>query len=193
MIALITRQQPAVKRRALIHWLTLMLAISGLLFVGSALAQNTGHTGAVKIGFVNIRKIMAQAPQIQQIQQNLAKEFDGERQTIIALRNDIAELSNRYDESLNTLSEQAQAELQKSIDEKQLELSKQQQRMQGAYNLRRNEALAKLQTLIVNMVAKVSEEKQLDIVLNNTGVIYVNSRIDITADVLNYLSEQTID
>ncbi len=178
----------------LIQWLTLMLGVSAaLLFVGPAWAQNSSHTDAVKIGFVNIRKLMAQAPQIEQIQQNLAKEFDSERQTIIALRNDIAELSNRYDESLNTLSEQAQAELQKSIDEKQLELSKQQQRMQGAYNLRRNEALAKLQTLIVSMVAKVSEEKKLDIVLNNTGVIYVNSRIDITADVLNYLSEQTID
>ncbi len=178
----------------LIHWLTLMLGVSvALLFVGPAWAQNSDHADAVKIGFVNIRKLMAQAPQIEQIQQNLAKEFDSERQTIIALRNDIAELSNRYDQSLNTLSEQAQAELQKSIDEKQLELSKQQQRMQGAYNLRRNEALAKLQTLIVNMVAKVSEEKKLDIVLNNTGVIYVNSRIDITADVLNYLSEQTID
>lgn len=158
-----------------------------------ATAQATDSVGSVKIGFVNIRKIMAQAPQIQQIQQQLSTEFDSERQAIIALRNDIATLSNRYDETADGLSEQAQAELQKNIDEKQLALNKRQQQMQDAYNLRRNEALAKLQTLIVNMVAKVSKEKQLDIVLNNTGVIYVNTRIDITADVLSDLSEQTIE
>lgn len=181
------------------HWLGRMRAVVLLftvlvVFHSMALAQTDGDSiQAIKIGFVNIRKIMAQAPQIEQIQQNLSAEFESDRQTIIELRNRIASLSNRYDESLETLSEQEQAALQKSIDEEQLVLTRSQQRMQDAYNLRRNEALAKLQTLIVNMVAKVSKEKRLDLVLNNTGVIYVNSRIDITPDVLRYLAGQTID
>lgn len=167
----------------------------GLLVLGApnAGAQQVGGAQSVKMGFVNIRQIMAQAPQIQQIQQTLSREFEADRQAIIELRNQIATLSNQYDESVATLSEPEQAALQKSIDDKQLALSRDQQRMQDAYNLRRNEALAKLQTLIVNMVAKVSKEKQLDIVLNNTGVVYVNSRIDITPDVLQNLSGQTID
>ncbi len=149
-----------------------------------------GKADNLKIGFVNIRKLMAQAPQLKTIQENLAKEFEKENQAIISLRSEIAKLSAQYDEKAD---KNRQITLQKAINDKQREVAQLQQRLQDAYSLSRNEALGKLQTLIVSMVAKVSQERQLDIVLNNTGVIYVSSRIDITPAVFAYLAEQTID
>lgn len=145
---------------------------------------------SVRIGFVNIRQLIANAPQIEQIQKKLAAEFEEKNQAIIALRSEITTLSETYDEKTD---KEQQLALQKDIDNKQLELSKLQQFLQDEYNLRRNEALGKVQSLIVKMVAKVSKEKSLDIVLNNTGVIYVNQRIDITRDVFDYLTEQPLD
>ncbi len=162
----------------------------------SAAADTTGNSvyngkaDNLKIGFVNIRKLMAQAPQLKTIQENLAKEFEKENQAIISLRSEIAKLSAQYDEKAD---KNRQTTLQKAINDKQREVAQLQQRLQDAYSLSRNEALGKLQTLIVSMVAKVSQERQLDIVLNNTGVIYVSSRIDITPAVFAYLAEQTID
>lgn len=163
-------------------WFVLLLAMPSI-------AQDN-QTGGLKVGFVNIRQLMANAPQIEQIQSKLAAEFEGKKQSIITLRNEVAQLNADYDRQTN---KEKQLALQKQIDDKQLALSKLQQFMQDEFNLRRNEALGKVQTLIVKMVAKVSEEKQLDIVLNNTGVVYINQRIDITPDVFNYLSEQKID
>lgn len=171
----------------LLKRLTVILLL--LLISGYSVAQ-TVKSSNLNVGFVNIRKLMTQAPQLSQIQQKLASEFDKENQAIIALRTDIAKLSANYDENK---SEEALVDLQKNISEKQQELERLQQLLQDEYNVRRNAALGKLQTLIVRMVAKVSQEKQLDLVLNNTGVIYVSSRIDITPDVFKYLSEQTID
>lgn len=175
---------------------------SGLLFglssapVRTQAAANDGQ-GAIKMGYVNIRKVMAQAPQIKQIQKKLSDAFEAERQAIFKLRNEIARLSNGYDKTAATNqtaeNQDTLQALQEDIDEKQLQLAKLQQSLQNAYNLRRNESLAELQTLIVNTVAKVAKEKRLDIVLNNTGVIYVNSRIDISPDVLKYLAEQPLD
>lgn len=162
-----------------------------------AVDETTNRQNAIRIGYVNIRKIMAQAPQIRHIQKKLLEAFESERQAIFMLRNEIAKLSNSYDEQATANkpddNQEALQALQEAIDEKQLALAKMQQNLQNAYNLRRNESLAALQTLIVNTVAKVSKEKRLDIVLNNTGVIYVNSRIDISPDVLAYLSEQPLD
>lgn len=162
-----------------------------------AVDETTNRQNAIRIGYVNIRKIMAQAPQIRHIQKKLLETFESERQAIFMLRNEIAKLSNSYDEQATANkpddNQEALQALQEAIDEKQLALAKMQQNLQNAYNLRRNESLAALQTLIVNTVAKVSKEKRLDIVLNNTGVIYVNSRIDISPDVLAYLSEQPLD
>lgn len=158
------------------------------LLCQSALAQQTNTN--LKVGFVNIRKLMVQAPQLAQIQKKLEKEFESQNQGIISLRHQIAQLSAQYDKESD---KNKQLELQKQIGEKQRDLAQKQQRLQDDFNVRRNEALGKLQTLIVSMVAKVSREKQMDIVLNNTGVIYVSTRIDITPDVFKYLSEQVIE
>lgn len=148
----------------------------------------------LKIGYVNIRKILSQAPQLNQIQQNLSDEFEPNRKAIIALRNEITHLTNNYDRiSNNATKDKTLATIQKQLNEKQQKLNQLQQQLHDDYSLRRNEALGKLQTLIVNTVARVSKEKQLDIVFNNTGVIYMNSRVDITPDVLKSLSEQPLD
>ncbi len=162
--------------------------IIGLLASFLVVAQQADSN--LKVGFVNIRKLMVQAPQLEQIQNKLEKEFEAKNQEIITLRHQIAKLSEQYD---SVTDNNAMLDLQKKVGEKQRELAKKQQQLQDDFNVRRNQALGVLQTLIVSMVAKVSKEKQLDIVLNNTGVIYVSSRIDITPNVFKYLSEQTIE
>lgn len=169
-------------------WLKAALYLLPWVWV-TAVAQTVDGT-QLKVGFVNIRKLMEQAPQLQQIQNNLETMFAAENRSIIVLRNEIAKLSAQYDAKADEATIKT---LQKQIDNKQREMADLQKKLRDAYNLRRNEALGKLQTLIVTMVATVSQEKQLDIVLNNTGVIYVNQRIDITPAVFKKLSEQRID
>ncbi len=171
--------------KAVCRFFVLIIGLLGSHFVS---AQQTDNN--LKVGFVNIRKLMVQAPQLEQIQNKLEKEFEAKNQEIITLRHTIAKLSAKYD---SIEDQNAMLDLQKQVGEKQRELAKQQQQLQDDFNVRRNQALGKLQTLIVSMVARVSKEKELDIVLNNTGVIYVSSRIDITPDVFKYLSEQTVE
>lgn len=169
------------------RWLAIAVLCINLVPTLSLAQQVDGN---LKVGFVNIRQLMVQAPQLQQIQAKLETEFEPQNQSIISLRRSISQLSLEYDK----LTEKPDiVALQKNISEQQRQLAKQQQQLQDEYNVRRNEELGKLQTLIVRMVAKVSKEKQMDIVLNNTGVIYVSNRIDITPDVFKYLSEQVIE
>lgn len=171
-------------------WLRAALCLLPWVWVTAVAQTQTVDGIQLKVGFVNIRKLMEQAPQLQQIQDNLESLFAEENRAIIALRNDIARLSAQYNAKADKATVKA---LQNQIDSKQREMAKRQKQLRDAYSLRRNEALGELQTLIVNMVASVSKEKHLDIVLNNTGVIYVNNRIDITPAVFKKLSEQQID
>ncbi len=148
-----------------------------------------------KIGYVNYRQVRNRAPQIPLIKQKLAKEFSEQRKKIIASRNAIAELINSHSNGIarGDQSQEALDKLQKTIDEKQIELNQLQQRTQNEYNLRRSEESKKLQTLIVDTVAKIAKEEKLVYVQNETAVVYVNSCIDISPKVLRYLSEQNID
>ncbi|MGY0399003.1 MAG: OmpH family outer membrane protein [Ostreibacterium sp.] len=165
-------------------------ALFSLVFICSGIFAQQATSENLKVGFVNIRQLIGQAPQLSQIQTSLAKEFESENQAIITLRREITQLSITYDK---TTGEADLAKIQKQITAKQRKMIKLQQVLKNELNLRRNDALGKLQTLIVRMVAKVSKEKKLDIVLNNTGVIYVSARIDITPIVFKYLSEQKFD
>ncbi len=153
-----------------------------------------------RIGYVNYRKLRSSAPQIPQIREKLTREFEPQRKKIVALRKTISELLNQYDSAIsesdkdpNDKNQQAINQLQKDIDEKQVELTKLQQRIQNEVTSRRNEEMTKLQNLIIHLVAKVAKEKQLVYVQNETAVIYVNSCIDISPDVFNYLSEQGVE
>lgn len=150
-------------------------------------AQQQTDLGSVKVGFVNIRQLITQAPQVEHIRKTLAIEFDDENQQILTLRRELVKLNLAYD---NEYSEEKLSQLQTEIGNKQVALSKLQQSLQDAYSLRRNQELGKLQTLIVSKVVEVSKEKSLDIVLNNTGVVYINNRVDITPVVFSRLAEQ---
>ncbi|PIE45583.1 MAG: hypothetical protein CSA44_02090 [Gammaproteobacteria bacterium] len=172
------------------HLIRTVFALVLLLTAVPAVYAENVASDSLKVGFVNIRKLISQAPQLTDIRKKLAAEFEPENKAIIKLREEISALNVVHDGA----NEKAQLlALQKKVTQKQTELARLQQALQDEYNLRRNEALGGLQTLIVQMVARVSKEKKLDIVLNNTGVIYVSSRIDITADVLRYLSEQLVE
>ncbi len=160
-----------------------------LLWTSNIWADSCDEFKDTRIGYVNIRKLMQNAPQIEQIRKQLSQEFDAERQQIVSLRNKIATLINSYDETAGKTDSQALTRLQEDIDKYQATLAKVQQRMQSNYNLRRNEEIAKLQSLIVNMVAKVAKERKLVNVQNEAAVIYINTCVDITPAVFGYLSE----
>ncbi len=159
------------------------------LFSANIFAQNKNNTNKtatkeVNIGFVNIRKLMIEAPQLKEIKQVLTKEFEKRNLDLIATRELLTNLNSQYNA---TKDKAKQKELEKKIEKNQKLLLQAQNSIKDDYNLRRNEELNKLQALIIKSVAAVSKEKSLDIVLNNTGIIYVNSRINITNLVLDKL------
>ena len=165
------------------------VGILATIFICQASVAQTSDND-LKVGFVNIRKLMVQAPQLGQIKSKLSAEFEKQTQSIISLRNKSSQLKEKYD---SIKDKKELLKLQKNIAEKQLLIIKQQKRLDDDYNLRRNEEISKLQMLIVKMVAKVSIEKKIDIVFNNTGVVFRSERIDITPKVFKYLSGQVIE
>jgi|GEM_PF-4574271 len=159
-------------------------------------ADDASGENKFQIGYVDVRKVMANAPQIEQIHQHLSERFRQQRQMIIKLRNEVAHLGAEYDKHVAGEVQnrsRGQVQLLQQLDDKQTQLDKLQKQVQKDYNLQRNQSLEKLQSLIVQMVAKVAKEEHLDMVLNDTVVIYVSSRIDITQKVMTYLSEQSLD
>lgn len=172
------------KLHALQRLLKCKLVLVALLFAigGQAFAQQSD----INIGFVNIRRIMNEAPQLEEISNRLSGSFADEHKRIAELEEELSKLGAEYNQ---TTSNDDAIAVQKKISSTQREINQIKDTLNDEFSLRRNEEISAFQQLIVQTVAEISKEKQLDLVLNNTGVVYVNARVDITNDVLNRLKQ----
>ncbi len=162
--------------------LKLILSLLMIAFAGHSVAQQSD----VNIGFVNIRRIMNEAPQLEEISSKLSSSFADEHQRIAELEAALSKLGIRYNQ---TTSNDDAIAIQKEISTTQREINQIKDTLNDEFSLRRNEEISAFQQLIVQAVAEISKEKQLDLVLNNTGVVYVNARVDITNEVLDRLKQ----
>ncbi|MDO4435167.1 MAG: OmpH family outer membrane protein [Cardiobacteriaceae bacterium] len=144
---------------------------------------------SLKMGFINFRTIMVNAPQNDRIRSILEQEFKEEHKALLQEQQDLSLLEQQF---LNLETQDPQYEiLERQIISKRRELSKRDNQYRDRYSLRRNEEANKVQTLVLNEIIAVAQELKFDVILNDTGVVYVSERADLTQMVLKRLKEKS--
>lgn len=148
-------------------------------------AQRASQVGNLKLGFVNFRRIMGTIPQLNEIKQQLDGEFAEQRAKLVAAQKSLQDMETQAtqisgDQNYDTLESQLIA--------KRREVSRMDSSLRDNYSVRRNEELAKLQRLVLDQILAISKEQGYDVILNDTGVIYVSPRADLTALVIERMN-----
>ena len=144
---------------------------------------------SLKMGFINFRTIMVKAPQNDRIRSILEQEFKEEHKALLQEQQDLSQLEQQF---LNLETQDPQYEiLERQIISKRRELAKRDNQYRDRYSLRRNEEANKVQTLVLNEIIAVAQELKFDVILNDTGVVYVSERADLTQMVLKRLKEKS--
>jgi outer membrane protein len=78
---------------------------------------------------------------------------------------------------------------QRDIENQKRRLARSQQEAREDYNLRRNEELARLQTLVREVIVDLARDKKFDLVVEQA--VYVSDAVDITEQVLERLAQLT--
>lgn len=139
----------------------------------------------LKIGFINFRTIMINAPQNDAIRSILEQEFKDEHKALLQEQQTLSQLEQQL-LSLDNQDPQYPI-LERQIISKRRELAKRDNEYRDRYSLRRNEEAANVQTLVLNEIIAVAQEAGFDVILNDTGVVYVSERADLTQAVLKRL------
>lgn len=158
-----------------------LIATLTLLSFGSVLAAE------IKIGFVNVARILESAPQAEQAKVALEKEFSPRNNRLLASQQEIKKLDEKLSRDAKLMSEAEARKLQREVLEKKRDLKRDQEAFREDFNLRRNEELAKLQRLVFEAIKGLSEAEKYDLVLHD-GVVYASGAVDITQKVQNRLS-----
>lgn len=159
------------------------------LFLGLILFANVS-IAEMKIGFVNVPKVMEKAPQAAKAKKRLEKEFSPRDKQLVAQQKEIKKLEEKLSRDASVMGESERRKVERDIVSKKREATRAQQEFSEDFNLRRNEELGKLQKRIYEAIQTLAKEGNYDLLLTD-GVIHASEQIDVTSKVQEKLSAMT--
>ncbi len=153
------------------------------------LSAVTGLTYAeAKIAFVDVAKVLEQAPQAIAANKRLEKEFEPRNRSLIALRKELRKQEDKLARDGVTMSDSQLRRLERDIRDRKREIKRAQEDYREDLNLRRNEELRKLQKRVYKAIVDLAKARGYHAVYGD-GVIYAADNINITKDILAELAK----
>ncbi len=154
----------------------------------TSLSANIG-AAELKIGYVQVDKILQDAPQTAESGKKLEREFSPRSLDLDKMQKQIRDIEAALDKEGVTLSETERRNKERDASNLKIEFQRKQRELREDINLRKNEELSSLQDRINKAVQTVSETDGYDLVVYG-GVAYASRKIDITDKVLKLLGKK---
>ena len=142
----------------------------------------------VKIGFVEIQKILKGAPQTVAANKKLEKEFTKRTNKLKKTVKKINSKEKSFKKDGMTMSDSDRSKAQKEIQGLKVDAQRTEREIREDIDLRRREEIAKVQTQVNIAVEKVAKEQNYDLILYQ-GVAYAGKKVDITSVVIKALGD----
>jgi len=160
------------------------LALLSLMLVSFGL-----QAADLKVGYVQVDKILQEAPQTAESGKKLEKEFGPRSQELDRLAKQIKELETVLEKEGVTIPETERRTKERDVQNIKVEFQRKQRELREDINLRKNEELGSLQDRINKAVQSVAKSENYDLVMYS-GVAYAADKIDITDKVLKLLGKK---
>ena len=143
---------------------------------------NIVQAADLKIGFVNVARLLEKAPQAERAKKELEREFSPRDKKLVAEQKEIKSMEERLSKDAAIMSESERDKLDKDILSRKREAKRTQDEFREDFNLRRNEELTQLQKEIFEAIQTLAKDEGFDLLLTD-GVVYANDTIDVTSKV----------
>ena len=161
--------------------------LKALFFTVTLILSVNLSAAELKVGYVQVDKILKEAPQTAESGKKLEREFSPRSLELDKMKNQIAAIETALEKDALTLSDVERRNKQRQASNLKIEFQRKQRELREDINIRKNEELSLLQDRINSAVKSVSEADGYDLVMYG-GVAYASSKIDITDKVLKRLS-----
>jgi len=164
----------------------LKVIINTLLFGLIILLPGALWAESLKIGVVDLARVLEESPQAEAARSALEQEFAPKEREIIKLQKDIRNVDERLMRDGAIMSDGERAKLERQIIAKKRDMKRSQEEFRDDLNFKRNEVLEKLQRQVVSTIRAFAKEKKYDLLLAE-GVIFMSDKVDTTEQVLQRL------
>ena len=155
-----------------------------ILAIGTLAAQPA--VAEVKVGFVNVAKVLELAPQAEAARNRIEREFAPKDRELLEQQKEVRGLEDRLVKNAAVLSEAERQRQEAEIRASKRELRRAQDEFREDLNLRRSQELSKLQQKVTEVIQALAKAENYDLIVSD-GVIFAGQRVDITDMILERL------
>jgi outer membrane protein len=158
-------------------WLVAAVAAAG--FASSAAYAQ----GNLKIGVVNLARILEGSPGFEAAQKKLEDEFGPRQRDLQAMQQRLRTQQETFQRDAPVMGEEERLNLERQIRDGQRELQRTNNELVEDLNLRQQEEMGKLQRDAIEMAQRYARDQKYDLVVAE-GVLFASTAIDITEAVI---------
>lgn len=154
-----------------------------LVYLGIA-AQVPAHAQQLQIGYVDMKEVLDNAPQVVAGRDKLDQEFRPRNEVIEAEEARTANLEQRLQSG--DLTAEARARLEREIRELRRSINRQREDLRDELSFRRTEEVQRLEDQINLAVQEIAQRNGYDLIISSP-VVYADPALDITDLILQQL------
>jgi outer membrane protein len=159
------------------RFLPLLLTLF-VLVAGSATAQQ------LRVGYVDMKRVLDNAPQVLAGREKLDLEFRPRNETIEFQERQVQTMEDRL--QMGDLDADARARLDRELREMRRNVNRQREDLRDELSFRRTEEVQKLEEQINQTVQEIARDSGYDLILSSP-VVYADPSLDITSLILDRL------
>lgn len=159
-----------------------LLVVTALLMLGAFAPANV-QAADLKIGVINVAKLLDSAPQTKSALQALQDEFAPREKELVGQQQELVAQQEALQRDSAIMSEAERRSSEQTLREKQRDLARKTGQFREDANMRRNEELGRLQRVLLDEVDAYATSNGYDLIIGD-GVLFARGEVDITDQVL---------
>lgn len=144
---------------------------------------------ALKIGVVNIGRLLQESPQAQAANARLEDEFAPRRREIIAMQTELEVKAAEMQKNFEVMGLEERENAQRDLRNDQRDLARAENEFREDLDLRRNEILGTIQRELIVTIQEFGTTSGFDLILGE-GILFRSDRTDVTQQLLDTLKSK---
>ncbi len=171
---------PSIRVRTLV-----LLASAVLVMPGMVQAQSAK---ALKVGFVNVQRLLIESPQASAANRALENEFAPRQRDLLAKQKSFKDRADKFQKDGAVMGGDERRNAENDLRRDERDLQRQVEELREDLNNRKNEELGKMRVNVLREIESFSKQGGFDLIVSDA--LYVAPGLDVTAQVLQGLQSR---
>lgn len=164
------------------------IKLLALGFVISLLSMTSFSAKDIKIGVINLPKVMQDASKVQKIQANLKKKYDPRHASIMKRQTALQTKVKSFERDAAIMKAAKKEATQRQIAKEQRNIQRLLQDFQQDFSAEQGRAMQAFIADLKKTINKYSKDNGYDLILREDAAPYASARVDITGAIVKKLN-----